>query len=86
MQTEGEAVLAASARLGDSLLNAVELILGRRDVWQGSGQGHGEVRFHVSLEGCRHAPEGAGLLLNATHRKANVTWAVPGGMNVVMIW
>jgi arabinose-5-phosphate isomerase len=28
MQTEGEAVLAASARLGDSLLNAVELILG----------------------------------------------------------
>jgi arabinose-5-phosphate isomerase len=28
MQTEGEAVLAASARLGDSFLNAVELILG----------------------------------------------------------
>ncbi|MDP8989124.1 MAG: KpsF/GutQ family sugar-phosphate isomerase [Acidobacteriota bacterium] len=28
MQTEGEAVLAASARLGDSLLNAVDLILG----------------------------------------------------------
>jgi arabinose-5-phosphate isomerase len=28
MQTEGDAVLAASARLGDSLLNAVELILG----------------------------------------------------------
>ena len=28
MQTEGEAVLAASARLGDSLLDAVELILG----------------------------------------------------------
>ena len=28
MQTEAEAVLAASARLGDSLLNAVELILG----------------------------------------------------------
>ena len=29
MQTEAEAVLAASARLGDSLLNAVDLILGR---------------------------------------------------------
>jgi len=28
MQTEAEAVLAASARLGDSLLNAVEVILG----------------------------------------------------------
>jgi arabinose-5-phosphate isomerase len=28
LQTEGEALLAASARLGDSLLNAVELILG----------------------------------------------------------
>ena len=29
MQTEAEAVLAASARLGDSLLNVVDLILGR---------------------------------------------------------
>jgi len=29
MQTEGEAVLAASARLGDSLVEAVELILGQ---------------------------------------------------------
>jgi len=29
MQTEGEAVLAASGRIGDSLLGAVELILGR---------------------------------------------------------
>ena len=28
MQTEAEAVLAASERLGDSLLSAVELILG----------------------------------------------------------
>jgi arabinose-5-phosphate isomerase len=39
MQTEGEAVLAASERLGDSLLSAVELILGQPGGQNGTSSG-----------------------------------------------
>ena len=43
MEIEAEAVLAASARLDNSLLNAVDLISGPRR--QSGGYGHGEVRL-----------------------------------------
>src|SRR6185312_9790284 len=47
MQTEGEAVLAASERLGDSLLNAVELILGHTGMGK---SGHAARKIAATLQ------------------------------------